>query len=356
MTSPFAGIFIAEQARALALNYKVRVLAPEILPAGSNQQRRIEIIDGYTVVRVGIPARSLIHHLGYARAVIREIKASDCDLVHAHVSLPAGFASVLACQWTRHPVVITEHRGPFSALMETSRDRFKVRFALERADAAIAVSRALAEQIKAYGITRQIEIVPNLVDTEKFKMAPSTRQPGTPFRLLFAGVLRDHNKNLPLLLRALARLQRDGSEYWLTIVGDGEVRVECEEIARELGIDKECRFLGALNPDGLAREMRNCDLFVLPSRAETFGVVVAEAMAVGRPVIATRSGGPEDIVTPETGCLVPVDDEIALAEAIAYVSSHLDCYQPEAIAAFAHSRFSYKAVVEQLAMIYDSIL
>lgn len=350
--SPFAGIFIAEQARALARRHEVVVVAPEILPARSERRREVEEIDGYICARVGIPARNLVHHLDYARAVVREARANRCDLIHAHVTLPAGFASVLAGKWTGLPVIITEHRGPFSALMETPRDRFKARYALERASEVIAVSSALAAQMKSYDIRREIRVVPNIVDTGRFRAAPSRRNPGDPYNLLFAGILRDENKNLPLLLRALARLLDTGNGYRLTVVGDGEVRAECEALARDLGVAENCRFRGALDPSALAAEMAACDLFVLPSRSETFGIVAAEAMAAGRPVVATRCGGPEDFVTDETGRLVPVDDEEAMAEAIADVSRRLDEFRPEAIAAYAERRFGQAAICEELEMIY----
>lgn len=354
--SPFSGIFIAEQARALAAEHEVTVVAPEVLPAGADASRNLETAEGYTVIRIGLPARSLVHHFDYARAVVGEIRSSRCDVVHAHVTLPAGFAAVLAGRWTRRPVVITEHRGPFSALMETPRDRFKVRFALKHADAVIAVSRALAGEMTAQGVGRHIEIVPNLVDVLRFRFSPATRRPGEPYRLLFAGILRDHNKNLPVLLHALAKLSVNGDAHRLTIVGDGELRKECEQLASELGIAAKCRFLGAVSPDELAGEMVNCDLFVLSSRAETFGIVAAEAMAVGRPVVATRCGGPEDILTPETGLLVPVDDPVALADAIARVCGNLDAYRPEEISEYAGRRFGHAAVTARLAEIYHGVM
>jgi glycosyltransferase involved in cell wall biosynthesis len=353
--SPFNGVFIAEQARALAREHEVTVLAPEVLPAGAQRLREVEELDGYRCVRLGLPARNLLHHLDYARAIVAEAKAIDAEVIHAHVALPAGFAAVLAGRWIRRPTIITEHRGPFSALMETPRDRFKVRYALERANAVIAVSSALADQMRSYGIERPIRVVPNVVDMDRFRVETPLCLVGAPFRLLFAGILRDHNKNLPLLLRSLARLIDGGGDYRLNVVGDGEVRRECEALAYELGIAENCDFRGALAPDALASEMSKCDLFVLPSRAETFGVVAAEAMAAGRPVVATRSGGPEDFVAPETGLLVPSDDEEAMAGAIREVCEHLDRYRPENISDYARRRFSHQAIAAQLTKIYEEI-
>ncbi|MBX3280089.1 MAG: glycosyltransferase [Acidobacteria bacterium] len=353
--SPFSGVFIAEQARALARRHEVTVLAPENAPARSGRLRTTEEKDGYQLVRVMLPARNFVHHLDYTRAVVAEARAHRADVIHAHVTLPAGFAAVLAGQWMRRPVIITEHRGPFSALMQTPKDRFKVRYALERASAAVAVSSALAAQISACGIDRRIRVIPNLVDAERFALRQSTRREGEPYRLLFAGILRDENKNLPLLLRATAMLLGEGGDYRLTIVGDGEQRKACEILARDLGISEQCIFRGALDAANLAEEIAGCDLFVLPSRAETFGVVAAEALAVGRPVVAARCGGPEDFITDETGRLVPVDDENALAEAIADVCMRIDEYPPEALSNYARGRFGYDAVSERLTELYEEM-
>lgn len=353
--SPFSGVFIAEQARALAIDHTVTVIAPSILRGGSSRRREVEERDGYRLVRVGLPARNVIHQLDYARAVVAEIRSSECDVVHAHVTLPAGFAAVLAGRWTRRPVVITEHRGPFAALMETPRDRFKVRFALERAEEVIAVSSSLAREMASHGINRAITVVPNVVDTSRFAPAASTHRTGEPFRLLFAGILRDHNKNLPLLLRALGRLLNDGRDYRLTVVGDGEVRGECEEMARTLGVSEQCEFRGALGPDDLSQEMRSADVFVVPSRSETFGIVAAEALCVGRPVIATRCGGPEDFITEEVGVLVPVEDEEALAAAIAEVCTRLEDLPAPRLSAYAQGKFGQKAVTSRLTEIYERV-
>jgi L-malate glycosyltransferase len=349
--SPFAGVFIAEQARALAVSHDVTVVSTTTLPQRATPVREATIKDGYSLIRLGVPARSLLHHLDYTRAIIREIRKTECDVVHAHVTLPAGFAAVLAARWTGCAVVITEHRGPFAALMETPRDRLKVRFALDRADEVIAVSGFLADQIRSYGIKRPITVVPNVVDTVRFSETPSKRQEGDPYKLLFAGILRDHNKNLPLLLRVMKRLAGTG-KYQLTVVGDGEVRAECERLALELGISEQCRFLGALDPSRLKEEIACSDVFVLPSKAETFGIVAAEAISVGRPVVATRCGGPEDFITSEVGVVVENNDEQALAKGIEDTCRNLNNYDPRKLSEYARAKFGCETIVSRLMEIY----
>ena len=321
--SPFSGIFIAEQARALAETHEVTVLSTTTLVAGSSPIREVTEQDGYRLVRVGVPARNLLHHIDYARAVVNEIRVSRCDVV----------------------------RGPFAALMETPRDRLKVRFALERADEVIAVSSFLAAQMHEQGITRSITVVPNVVDTSRFSVAPFERKSPDRYRLLFAGILRDDNKNLPLLLHAMKLLSAHG-DYHLTVAGDGEIRLQCEQLALELGLSEQCRFLGAVAPERLRDVIAASDVLVLPSKAETFGIVAAEALSVGRPVVATRCGGPEDFVTDDVGVLVANDDSPALAEGIESVCVNLERFDPHRLAEYARSRFGNESIVSRLTEIY----
>jgi glycosyltransferase involved in cell wall biosynthesis len=131
--------------------------------------------------------------------------------------------------------------------------------------------------------------------------------------------------------------------------------MECEELAIQLGISEKTRFRGALDPSLLQNEIAACDVFVIPSRSETFGIVAAEALSVGRPVVATRCGGPEDIVTKETGLLVANDDVEGLSAGIAEVCRNLTRYDAERLSEYAQAKFGFDAVVSQLTAIYERI-
>src|SRR5262249_51166379 len=110
--------------------------------------------------------------------------------------------------------------------------------------------------------------------------------------------------------------QRGLNRFDVFLGGDGGLRGSLERSVREWGLSGHCHFLGWLSPAEVLEQMRACDAYVLPSLAETFGIVVAEAMACGKPVIATRCGGPESFVTPESGTLVPPAAPPALADAM----------------------------------------
>src|SRR5690606_9435676 len=103
-------------------------------------------------------------------------------------------------------------------------------------------------------------------------------------------------------------------------------------------------FLGKLSRGEVRMALSNCNAFVLPSRFETFGVVLVEALAMGVPVIATRCGGPEDIVTENTGVLVPVDDRQALAEALESVLLSPDKWDRDTIREDCRARFGAAAI------------
>src|SRR5439155_23248491 len=132
-----------------------------------------------------------------------------------------------------------------------------------------------------------LTVVPNTVDTARFRR-PRTTALGSP-RLLFVGRLA-RQKGCDLLLEALARPALAGRAWTLTIVGAGPEEADLRRRAAALG--PRVRFAGPEPPARIPGRLAEADALVLPSRAESFGVVVAEALAAGVPVLATRCGGP----------------------------------------------------------------
>jgi glycosyltransferase involved in cell wall biosynthesis len=124
-------------------------------------------------------------------------------------------------------------------------------------------------------------------------------------------------------------------------------------LARSLGLERHVAFAGIRSPSEVAAAMRESALLVLPSRRETFGSVLVEALASGTPVVATRCGGPEDVVTDGVGRLVPPEDPEALAEAMEDVLRHRARYAPAALRAYALEHFAWERVGERTVALYD---
>lgn len=116
------------------------------------------------------------------------------------------------------------------------------------------------------------------------------------------------------------------------------------------------RWLGLLSREQVREEMHGCDYFVLPSRKESFGVVYAEAQACGKPVIAARAGGPEDILSPETAILIEPGDVAQLAAALREAIGSGDKWDAAAIRRRFLSRFSRSVVVDKLERVYRRVL
>jgi glycosyltransferase involved in cell wall biosynthesis len=176
------------------------------------------------------------------------------------------------------------------------------------------VSPALAESLAKIVKGLEPAIVPNVVDTEFFRLpsSPVSR----PIDVLYVGTLVK-KKGVDLLLRAVAELVARGSPIHTRVIGDGPERGALEGLSASLGLVGRVSFTGAADRNGVREAMWRSRVFVLPSRVETFGLVVAEAMACGLPVVATVSGGPESFVRPPFGWLAPVENYEALAAAIA---------------------------------------
>lgn len=140
------------------------------------------------------------------------------------------------------------------------------------------------------------------------------------------------------------------------MAGGGPLRPELDRIAEASGLADKVRFLGLIEPGKVPELLAQIDVMVVSSHYETFGVVAAEALMAGVPVVATSCGGPECIVEAGDGLLVQPKQPQELAKAMLQVGQNLGEYNPQNIAANAKARFSGPAVGRRLTAEYESIL
>jgi glycosyltransferase involved in cell wall biosynthesis len=189
---------------------------------------------------------------------------------------------------------------------------------------------------------------------QRFLDAPLRRERKASGRFRFLHVaLLNSVKAHDNLIRALAdRFRGDGSVE-LRIGGDGPPRPALERLARALGVQGQVRFLGELSREEVLEEMLGADAFVLCSRFETFGVVLAESLACGTPVIATACGGPECIVNESNGLLVPPGDVPALGQAMVTMRRRAAEYDAESLRRDCAARFGRDAVLATWRRLYE---
>lgn len=279
------------------------------------------------------------------------------DLIHAHFIYPEGvMAARLGRSWGV-PVVTTEAAAWRPWLSEHPGIRRSVLRALPSIRLVLPVSHWLQRDIEAaVGIKVDWRVVPNVVDDRTF-----TPEDGSTSRnadqLLFVGLIR-HVKGLDLLVRALGILAAKRPGLRLLVIGGAFYRsyqqdaIRVRRLVDELGLAARVTFAGEKSPGEVAEAMRRSALVVVPSRRETFSVVSAEAIATGTPVVATRCGGPEELISAEHGVLVPPEDPAALAAGIEAVLARRASYDAPAMHRDMTSRFGSAAIGRCLTEVY----
>jgi glycosyltransferase involved in cell wall biosynthesis len=325
--------------RLLAAEHQVRVISPvawtdelaarrggaAALPHG----RRL-VTDSLAVEhpRYYFPPRILRGWYGHCyrasvrRTFQRTVDEFQPELVHAPWAYPDGWAAVRLGRRAGLPVTIRIHGSDIRLLDRYPARRRRTEEALRAADGVVAVSRELADTIVRMGVDPDRVIVRHDgIDPELFhpgcKDAARERLGLDPDvqRLLFIGNLVTV-KGVDVLLAACQRLRQAGRNFDVDIIGQGPLRGALEAQARRLGLDA-IHFRGPRAQSELPDWYRAADVFVLPSRSEGVPNVILEAMACHTPVVATCVGGIPEVAVPDVSRLVPSDDPVALADAVA---------------------------------------
>ena len=354
---PLEGIFVRDHARAAALHNDVAVLVNEPdPPPGRLFSVDDEVEDGLRTFRIRhspLPQLGTAGYLLGIRSALARLRREGrkVELLHAHVHRAAWTAAIVGTVG-RLPVVVSEHSSEWAGTGIGPGALRRARISLRRADLVCPVSEYLRQRIEAQGIEARFRVVPNPVDTELF--APRAPGPRSgPARMIAVAALLPE-KGIGQLIEALAGLR--GRDFALALVGDGPARPEYERFTGEAGLADRVVFRGELPKPAVAGLMREADFLVLPSLGETFSVVVAEAMACGLPVVATRVGGVPELVGDDSGLLVEPGSAEALRAGIErMLDGHAD-YSAERIRASATSRYSLDAVGDQWTDVYRGVI
>lgn len=283
------------------------------------------------------------------------------ELIHAHFIYTDGVVAARLGRRYGIPVLTTEHSIWGPAFERFPAIRRQVMNALPHIRLVTAVSEAVRASLTAtVGDRVPIRILPNVLDEEAFP-APRADEPWDPEQILFVGLIR-RVKGLDVLVRALATLRRRRPGVRLKVIGatfypaqraDWE---EVQKLVREMDLGSHIEFTGEASPGEVAAAMRGSALLVLPSRREALGAVILEALASGTPVVATRCGGPEEVVTPDVGRLVPPEDPDAMAAAMDGMLTHRASFDRNRLRAYVIDRYGRDAFAARLREVYSEVL
>ena len=361
------GSFFKEQALGLQESgIKISVAYNEIWPltllGKVNEKSGInfEIEDGLRTYRYKnynfIPKSPLMFKVFNKRMekLYKEIleKEGKIDIIHAHSSLWGGISAAYISKKYNIPLVITEHSSIERGLYVRESYKPIIKESYSIANKVIVVGSGLKREIEKFSDRNDIKVIHNLVSLEPRDIE---EKENNEYFTFFSLAFLEGEKGMDTLIKSFAEGFKN-TNCILKIGGDGSQRKYLESLATNLGVKEQVIFLGALLRDEVAKNMNDCDVFVLASRYETFGVVYIEALNFGKPIIGMYNGGAEDIISEINGKIVPVDDVEKLRDAMRNIKENIKFYDSDKIKNDCRKRFSKKVIIEKVIDVYNELI
>lgn len=256
-----------------------------------------------------------LYTLALASKMVEVAEFENLDLLHVHYAIPHASSAYLAKNMLKKKKdikIITTLHGTDITLVGLEPSFLPlVKFSIEESDGVTAVSRFLKEKtITNYNIDKNIEVIPNFIDTELFKPMEACNfrkhiAPEGEKILIHTSNFRQV-KRVTDTIKILERVIKEVPTK-LILVGDGPDRSECERLCRQLNLFDHVKFLG--KQEGLVEILNSADIFLIPSQSESFGLAALESMSCGKPVVSSSVGGlPELVKHNETGFIAEIGD------------------------------------------------
>jgi len=349
-----------------------------------DEEHREEIVGGIPVTRLPSVTAGEAFHYVIEKRIIGEVMRRKPDVIHAHsYGYYHTIVGALTRRIQRRPFVFTPHFHPAWSMWggggrRVLRDLFDPivgRQTVSAADHMIFVTDLERRQMQEARLLKhdRWSVIPNGVDPaaflepdekalaefrERFLDVPE-KSSGADGIVLYAGRLST-NKGLLQLLDATRTLVKKKPEIRILIVGsDDGLEERLKRKVTEDGLDRWVTFTGHLSDELYPQAYHACDLFILPSEYEAFGIVLLEAMVAGKPCIGSDRGGvPEVISDGETGMIIPYDDPPAIHDAVMKVLSDekLAARFGKAGKEKALSGYSWSSIATRVRSVYDSVL
>ncbi len=374
--NPIRGSFFRDQAQALQkMGHKVGMLVPPtklrsfhgLAEVRQHWQRRntdIEITDDHGVLIYRIPWWGWRESLTpWERGKLAlQIFDRYCaqngtpDILHGHSTIYGGYLAAYIGLQRGLPAILTEHSTNFQDGFILPGQGAITRYTLRHTKRQFAVGYNLAEALNTYAPEKNIEVISNVVDVDWFTL-PQMPVADSPFVFLMVASLT-RRKGHHILLPAFAQACK-GQDVKLRIIGSGyhgRKLAQLNDLIAKLGIQAQVEVHGLVPKEQLLEYFQTSHALVSSSYTEGFGVTLIEAMACGKPVIATRSGGPEHFVNEQTGILIQPGNINDLAYALRQMCSEYQRFDPQVIRTYCVNNFSEDVITRQLQSVYEGIV
>lgn len=369
--SPARATFIKNEAHLLKENFQTELYLPSVysLPFQSQFYRTHEPdedqIPFHRFYYLSFPKRKFpaITRYSLAKKLLGAIYSQNPDIIHCHWLFPTGLA-VPKLNERGFKTVITVHGGDWYSNLKNQALQPFIKESLEAADRIICVGKVLMDNIadEYSQVADKLNHIPHGINTDLFKPADDQSDVKGQLNwdsdkihlLCIANLYRE--KGIDLLIQALNLAKSINFQLHIISAHQNEdEEAVLENLISKNNLEDSVTFHPQHTQEELVPYLQAADILISPSRKEGFGLVVAEAISTGTPVLATKSGGPEEIVTEQTGILVETENYQAIYSGLMQIVSNLDSYDPKELHNDIKKRFSRSAKLEKLSHIYYSI-
>ena len=298
-------------------------------------------------------------HLKKVNTIIKN-RNLNFDMIHAHFTWSAGYVGAKLKEKYDVPFVVTAHGYDIYELPFKDKEwRTNIEYVLNAADAIITVSESNSKYIKKLGVDTPVHIVPNGYRRDLFYQMDMERSrnklnlPHDKKIILTVGNLVDV-KGHKYLIEAMGHITKHRSDVMCVIVGSGKLETQLRKKITDMNLEDHVRLIGSKPHNEIPVWMNACDVFVLPSLNESFGVVIVEAMACGKPVVASAVGGITEIITNNSlGVLCKPEDIRALTDALEQAFDK--DWNRDVIRTYAE-RYSLEEIGKEIIRIYKTVM
>lgn len=275
------------------------------------------------------------------------------DLIHIHSIITAGQFAVYAKKKYNIPFVVTEHSSGFDRNLYSKRELRSFKAEVIESSHNFAVSKSLVE-VLAKSIGGTWDVLPNWVN-DNFINQDNNFTKGEKI-IFFSLSSLNPLKGLNILIDAFDDLAKEYQNVELWIGGNGVEYHNLSDQIKKLRLEDKIVLLGKLDRNTAIEKYKSSTFYVSPSLIETFGIVVIEALAMGLPVLATDSGGPQSILNNDVGIIVKKNSREELYKGMKYLIENEDKFDREKIVKYCVEHFSREKVSNDLINVYKKIL
>ena len=364
---PQLGVFVQKHAKAIHQYCSISVVyvcADENLQTIYNlelsSKNGFEEITVYYRRNTGV-FNSIINTYRYLKANKTGVKRAEqilgsIDLVHVNVLKRPIIVALILNKTKRLPFIISEHwtgyaKGIFEEFSFIK--KWFLRIMVHQAKAITTVSIGLKESMLNSGLKGNYRIIPNIIES----ITPPPPINNSKTKILTVADLLDEQKNISGIIKAIASLTKNKPLIEYHIIGDGPDRDRLMQLAKSFGLMNTFVFFhGRKDNEFVYQFMKEIDFVVINSRYETFSVVATEALANGKPVVATICGGPEEFINSDNGILIEQGNQTELELAIEKMILNFKTYEATKINYYITEKFNYNTIGKQFYELYTKCL